>query len=128
MPEHSDPFVALVTEMLESGVEDRDAMVDAALQTVDVDIERVRRGYYTKAISWALTKVRDDLGKRLVYQVREHGRHLAIHLDRTTDFVIVRKIAMSKKSQAKALDLEADRLFMVSEQLEMQFPAEGLAV
>lgn len=126
MPDY-ETIQSIVEEMLANGIEDRDTIVAAASERMDVDDDEMRRVYFTKAVSWALTKVRDDLGKRLVYQVRESGKHLVVHVGRTTNYQLIYKIATQKTEAGERLQAEGARLRMIAEQIELDFGSAYVA-
>lgn len=113
--------IPIVERMLEDGIEDRDCIVEVASREIDVDDEELRRVYFTKAVSFAITHIRDGMGRRLVYQIRENGKHLAVHIGRTRNFALVRKIGGHKVATGHALVAEGERLIMISEQIELDF-------
>lgn len=120
---HASEALPILEEMLASGIEDRDAMVAATKRLIDVDPDEAMTLYHTQLVSFTLTKVRDDFGRRLIYQVREGGRRLALHIGRTTNYELVRKIGRQKKTLAVSIDAEANRLLMIADQLELDFGA-----
>ena len=113
----------IVEQMLDDGIEDRDLIVAAVRDQVDVDIDELLRVYFTKAVSFSLANIRDDMGRRLVYQLRENGKNIAIHLGRTTNYELVRKLGNQKKETARAINAEGDRLLNIADQIEMNFGA-----